>query len=357
MRNRKSFAAVSAIILALLLVLSGCKQNGGTSDVTTGGEGNSNSAMTGMSAGITDAPTTQKPKYSPNDKLIALTFDDGPRGATTNRILDVLEQNNGVATFFVVGYNIENNASTIKRASELGCEIGNHSKDHKTLTKCSYDVLREQVDAPNSTLKSITGKSPVLFRAPGGAYKGVTEDIGMPLIQWSIDTNDWRFKDAAHKGRSEEQRSADMKKICDNVLESAQGGDIVLMHDIYDFTADLCEMVIPGLVQKGFKLVTVSELFEAYGEKLNNGEVYFNARIQDVAATVGNTAPVDSGTYKVSTSGSVLNVRALPETSAEVLIKIPNGSTVTVSKSVPGWAYVSYESVNGWVNAAYIVKE
>ena len=218
-------------------------------------------------------------------------------------------------------------------------------------------MLREQVDAPNSTLKSITGKAPVLFRAPGGAYKGVTEDIGMPLIQWSIDTNDWRFKDAAHKGRSEEQRSADMKKICDNVLESAQGGDIVLMHDIYDFTADLCEMVIPGLVQKGFKLVTVSELFEAYGEKLNNGEVYFNARVQEVAATVGNTAPVDAGTYKVKTNGSVLNVRALPETSAEVLIKIPNGSTVTVSKSVPGWAYVSYESVNGWVNAAYIVKE
>lgn len=353
MKKRRYLIAAISVLLAVILVLSGCKGKDDSVNKTAGGVGGSDL----NSETVTAEPTTQSPRYTAQDKLIALTFDDGPRESTTNRILDVLAKNGGVATFFVVGYNIDGNASTIKRAKEMGCEIGNHSNDHKTLTKCSYDTLREQVDKPNEAIKTLTGSAPVLFRAPGGAFKGVTQDIGMPLIQWSVDTNDWKFKDAAHKGRSQEQRTADLNKIAENVIENAKKGDIVLMHDIYDFSADLCELIVPGLVEKGFKLVTVSEMYEAYGETLENGEVYYS--INPDSPAIANPQPdaiIEPGKYTVATSGSVLNMRVEPDAGTQVIEKIPNGTQIDVTKAVKGWAYVTYNSASGWVCSAYLSK-
>ncbi len=299
--------------------------------------------------------TVPAPKYTSKDKLIALTFDDGPYQKTTNRILDVLEKNNGVATFFLVGYNIPDNAETISRAHRMGCEIANHSQDHKSLTKCNAATIREQVSGPNESIKALLGAPPALFRAPGGAYKDVEATIGMPLIQWSIDTKDWKYKDAANKNRTEEQRTADLRRIADEVVGSAESGDIVLMHDIYEFTADLCDIIVPELVAKGFKLVTVSELFEAYGEKLEGGKVYSYAKIP-AEATQPFTEVVAAGNYIVKTKGSVLNMRAEADANASVVAKIANGTAVTVSKSVEGWAYVTHGGYSGWVNSKFLEK-
>lgn len=260
----------------------------------------------------------------------------------------------GVATFFLVGYNIPDNAEVIKRAAAMGCSIGNHTKDHKILTKCSADTIKAQVNGVNSLLRDM-GIEPTLFRAPGGAFKGIKDQIGMPLIQWSIDTEDWKFKDASHKGRSAEERTADLNRIADMVFSQAKGGSIVLMHDIYDFTADLCEIVIPGLVERGFKLVTVDQLFEAYGEKLENGVVYYSAKLPEPSARPASAEPIAAGKYTVSTSGSVLNMRVSPDADSQVLEKIPNGTIVEVTKSVLGWAYVTYNSAQGWVSSAYLV--
>lgn len=352
MKTSKVILALTALVLAAAMLLSACGVKDDSKTTAAGTSSAGEPAMTEETA--TEEPTTAKPKYSSSDKLIALTFDDGPRSSTTNRVLDLLERSGGVATFFLVGYNIPDNAEVIKRAAAMGCSIGNHTKDHKILTKCSADTIKAQVNGVNSLLRDM-GIEPTLFRAPGGAFKGIKDQIGMPLIQWSIDTEDWKFKDASHKGRSAEERTADLNRIADMVFSQAKGGSIVLMHDIYDFTADLCEIVIPGLVERGFKLVTVDQLFEAYGEKLENGVVYYSAKLPEPSARPASAEPIAAGKYTVSTSGSVLNMRVSPDADSQVLEKIPNGTIVEVTKSVLGWAYVTYNSAQGWVSSAYLV--
>lgn len=337
--KKRRLIAIVALLLCFATVFCSCtdkKPDGGATTQST-------------SETQTEVKTTSK--YSPEDKLIALTFDDGPSAKSTNRILDVLEKNGGAATFFVVGYNIEKNLSTIKRASEMGCEIGNHSNSHKNLMKCTDSELRNQVDAPNKLLKELAGVDVKLFRAPGGNFKGVESKIGMPIIQWNVDTLDWKYKDSSNKNRTEEQRNADLKKLADNIVKDAEKGDIVLMHDIYGFTADLCELVVPALIEKGFKLVTVSEMYLAYGEELKGGKVYYN-----IDAVSVNAKPLTPGNYKVKTNGGVLNLREQADKTSESLVKIPNGTNVTVLKSVKGWAYVEYSQVKGWVNSAYLEK-
>lgn len=335
---------VLCLIMALLVVLavfSGCNKNPSKNETTTlSGEGGSDIVEDNLT-------TTKKP--ASDEKLIALTFDDGPHGTYTNRVLDILEKNNSRATFFLVGYNIEKNVATIKRAADMGCEIANHSLDHKNLTKLTPKEISEQVSGPNDLVKSLAGVEIKLFRAPGGNFDGVTDEIGMPLIQWSVDTEDWKYKDAAHKDRNEEQRNADLKKIADRVIENANKGDIVLMHDIYGFTADLCELIIPGLVEKGFRLVTVSEMYDAYGKEMKNGEVYYSVDFAE-----GNTIVVEPGNYRVKTKGSVLNIRTEPSSDGSSLAKVPNGTPLTVTECIPGWAMVEYNSVKGWVNTAYL---
>lgn len=343
MKRSKSFFSFAAIILCLLCIFSSCTKTP-SENVSQSGEGGSDIA-------VEDTTTPQRAEFSSKDKLIALTFDDGPSKKSTNRILDLLESNGSAATFFIVGYNIEKNLATIERAQSLGCEIANHSNDHVNLTKCSAAEISKQVNTPNETLKSLTGVAPALFRAPGGNFKDIEDEIGMPIIQWSIDTNDWRYKDASNQNRSESQRNADLERISQNVINSAESGDIVLMHDIYDFTADLCELIIPGLIEKGFKLVTVSEMYEAYGNELEGGKVYYS--IDVVPADV---EAVEPGNYKVKTNGGALNIRAEKSSSAESLTKISNGTAVVVLRAVPGWAYVEYGSVRGWVNASFLEK-
>ncbi len=255
--------SVMALLISVLLIFTGCKNEGG-SDIEL---------------------SQQEEVLTANDKLIALTFDDGPKETSTNKILDILEKNNSRATFFVVGYSIEKNIETIKRAQSIGCEIGNHSDSHKTLTKCSKSELFEQVNNPNDRLAELTGIRPVLFRAPGGAFKNVKEQIGMPLIQWSVDTNDWRAKDSAHPDRTAAEREEKLNEIANDVINNAKKGDIVLMHDIYDFSADLCEKIVPGLIAKGFKLVTVSEMYEIYGVELEEGNVYYSIKFPEAEST------------------------------------------------------------------------
>ena len=341
MKKTKLIAAVAALMLSALTVFTACTdgKNPGTDETSA------NQPETSA-----QASTNSAPKYTTKDNLIALTFDDGPSATSTNRILDVLEKNGSAATFFVVGYNIEKNISTIKRAYSIGCEIGNHSQGHKNLMKCSDAEIRHQVDTPNELLKELAGIDAKVFRAPGGNFDGIENKIGMPLIQWNVDTQDWKNKDASNKDRTEEQRNADLKRIADEVVNNAARGDIVLMHDIYGFTADLCEIVVPALVEKGFKLVTVSEMYEAYGEELKDGKVYRNIDV------VTDAEPIALGNYRVKTNGGVLNVREKADKESQSLTKIPNGTNLTVLNSVKGWAYVEYSGVRGWVNAAFLEK-
>ncbi|MBQ7838796.1 MAG: polysaccharide deacetylase family protein [Clostridia bacterium] len=351
MKRRFKFTGIIAVFVALMTVFSACNKNPSETPEPSG-QGGYDIEITSQTPSDTktDSSSTTS-KYSSEDKLIALTFDDGPHSSTTGRILDILEENNSVATFFVVGYNIERGSEIIRRATGMGCEIGNHSDGHKNLTKCTDDVLREQVDEPNKKIEKITGSSPTLFRVPGGAYKGVESDIGMPIIQWSIDTEDWKFKDAAHPDRTAEEREADLKSISDRVVAEAKNGDIILMHDIYNFTADLTDLIVKGLVEQGFKLVTVSEMFDAFGVELKDGTVYRKAENPKEITTLA------SGHYTVRSKYDTVNVRVEPSTESEIVTEIPNGTAVTVESAVEKWAFISFEAGSGWISSAFLAKQ
>ncbi len=196
--------------------------------------------------------------------MIALTFDDGPNSNITNKILNILEKNNSVATFFVVSRRIEKDADILKRMEKIGCQIGNHTANHKNLTKLNNEQIKKEINDVNNRIKQITGKEPSIVRVPYGAInQNVKDNVKYPIIMWSLDTKDWKNKNA--------------KKIQSEVLEKVKDGDIVLMHDLYKETADACEIIIPSLIKRGFQLVTIDELFKYRDIDIKDGVSYFNA--------------------------------------------------------------------------------
>ncbi len=199
-------------------------------------------------------------KIDKNKKMVALTYDDGPSIYTPD-ILKILKENNAVATFFVVGNRVPTYSKTVKAAYDMGCEIGNHTYEHKCLTTISEAEVKRQVGKTNENVKKVTGQAPVIMRPTGGATNtNVKQWVGMPSIIWSIDTRDW------------ETRNADSTKRA--VLDHVKDGDIVLMHDLYSATASASETIIPELVKRGYQLVTVSELAECRGGMQETGAYY-----------------------------------------------------------------------------------
>ena len=128
----------------------------------------------------------------PSKKLVALTFDDGP-SEYTRRILRTLKQYDSVATFFVVGNRVELFEDVLKEELEIGCEIGNHTYEHKVLTELNAEQIWLQIYRTNEAVKKVTGEYPTLMRPPCGFDNGSTNCIiAMPLILWSVDTKDWQ---------------------------------------------------------------------------------------------------------------------------------------------------------------------
>lgn len=199
-------------------------------------------------------------KIDKNKKIVALTYDDGP-SIYTPRILKTLKENNSVATFFVVGNRVPMYSDTVKKAHDMGCEIGNHTYEHKCLTRISETEVRRQISRTNKNVKKVTGQTPVIMRPTGGATNpNVKQWVGMPSIIWSIDTLDWKTRNAGSTKKA--------------VLDHVKDGDIVLMHDLYSATASASETIIPELVKRGYQLVTVSELAECRGGMKETGAYY-----------------------------------------------------------------------------------
>lgn len=199
-------------------------------------------------------------KIDKNKKMVALTYDDGP-SIYTPRILKTLKENNSVATFFVVGNRVPMYSDTVKKAYDMGCEIGNHTYEHKSLPNLSETEVKRQISKTNKEVKKAIGEKPVIMRPTGGATNAnVKQWVGMPSIIWSIDTLDWKT------------RNADSTKKA--VLDHVKDGDIVLMHDLYSATASASETIIPELVKRGYQLVTVSELAECRGGMKETGAYY-----------------------------------------------------------------------------------
>lgn len=187
-----------------------------------------------------------------NGPVIALTFDDGPYPKVTGHILDVLEKNGVCATFFVLGSRIEGHEDMLTRMDELGCEIGNHSFSHADLTRLSKADCQRELSDTDAEIRRVTGHEASVVRPPYGYYnKTVMSAAGRPLILWTVDTNDWRGKAPG--------------EIADYVIQQAKEGSVILMHDQQTQTADAMEMIIPTLIEEGFRFVTVSELIRLTG--------------------------------------------------------------------------------------------
>ncbi|MBQ7542015.1 MAG: polysaccharide deacetylase family protein [Clostridia bacterium] len=206
--------------------------------------------------------------------LAALTFDDGPSAANTAKILDVLEVNGAKATFFVIGRNAAENAELLQRAKALGCEIGNHTYDHAKLTELSAEKIRQQLQKTDDVVTDSLGEKPKLVRAPCGRCScGVRSVIDRPLILWSVDPRDWEY------GLDRAQNTAQNREtVIRAATENVQDGDIILLHDLYAFTAECCESIVPKLQSMGFELVTVSELMQRKGIELHAGQTVRCAR-------------------------------------------------------------------------------
>ena len=197
-------------------------------------------------------------------KLIALTFDDGPRRSTTTRLLDGLAERGVKATFCLSGAQIENNEDVVRRMDEEGHQIGIHTFDHVKLTGLSRADFDAQVERTRAALKGVLGHNDFLLRPPYGMLDdGVRAMAGCPILLWSIDPEDWRDRDGA--------------RVAAEVTAQARDGGIILMHDIFPESVDAALEIVDALHAQGYLFCTVEELFAARGVPLEAGQVYWNA--------------------------------------------------------------------------------
>lgn len=201
---------------------------------------------------------------NPAKKLVALTYDDGPYTKVTNSLLDTMEKYGVRCTFFWVGERVASYESSVKRAGELDCEIASHTYSHVYLSKIDKKEIPEELSKAKEVLEKASGKEVTLLRPPGGY--SVT-GIEYPQILWSVDTMDWSNRDKA-------QTLARAKS-------AMHDGAIVLMHDLYPSSAEATKELVPWLIENGYQIVTVSELFEARGIRLQPGVKYVSAAIKD----------------------------------------------------------------------------
>ncbi len=208
--------------------------------------------------------TTSLFGIDPKKKMIALTYDDGPYTPVTNQILDVLEEYNGRATFFVVGSRVSSYKDCIKREFALGCEIGNHTYNHTILTSVGASTIKSEISKTNDAVKKITGQAPKIVRTPGGAVNStVRANVGYPMFNWSVDTLDWKYRSSS--------------SVVSYIKSGVRDGSIILMHDLYGSTGNATEQIVPWLVKNGYQLVTVSELMAVKGIETSDGQLYTRA--------------------------------------------------------------------------------
>ena len=230
------------------------------------------------------------------DVYIALTFDDGPTGkmdsypdGLTNYLLDGLKQRGAVATFLMVGERVSEVSDVLPRMVNEGHELGNHTMNHPMshLTGLGVDDIRTQIDDATNAIKDIAGQAPQVLRPVGGGVnsdvKAVAAELGYPIINWSVDTEDWKYRDADH-----------VKKV---IVEQVQDGDVVLMHDLYETSVRGALAAIDELqsrTDKTYAFVTVSQLAAIHGITLEPGVVY-NALSDEVAQQIadGSYSPTE----------------------------------------------------------------
>lgn len=195
-------------------------------------------------------------------KYVALTFDDGPSGRFTRRLLDGLKERNARATFFLCGYRLETGGDLPRRILEEGHEIGLHGYSHRDLSAMTRSAIAGEITATRALLPGTC--RPLWLRPPGGccsdALKQVCGSAGLAILEWSVDPRDWATRDTAAVGQS--------------VLNWIRDGDVVLLHDMSDSSVDAALAVVDTLQRQGYRFVTVSRLAALRGITPTPGRVY-----------------------------------------------------------------------------------
>jgi len=195
------------------------------------------------------APAVPAPAPTTGNKVIALTFDDGP-GPYTAHLLDVLDQYGAKATFFLIGSKVSSQANVVRSIHARGHQLGNHSWSHPELPKLPVDQIAGEIDRTNDAIKQATGVTPAILRPPYGAVNGVVlEQLrlrGMSSILWSVDTRDWADRNS--------------EIVCSRAVAGARPGAIILMHDIHQTSVGAVPCILSALKQQGYSFVTVQGL-------------------------------------------------------------------------------------------------
>ena len=197
----------------------------------------------------------------PAGPYVALTFDDGPKSATTPVLLDGLAQRGVHATFFVIGENVEGNELLLQRMEGEGHQIGLHTYHHKMLDQLNAAGFYEEVDSLRTTLTALVGREEFMLRPPYGMMNAATQArAAAPIVLWSVDPEDWSDRDTARQ--------------VSVILDNTQDGDIILLHDIYPASVDTALQVVDALMARGFHFVTVEQLMEQRGVVPETGVRY-----------------------------------------------------------------------------------
>ena len=195
-------------------------------------------------------------------KYVALTFDDGPSGKYTRKLLDGLYDRGVQATFLLCGYRMKDYPDLTRRIWEEGHEIGYHGFTHKNMQQMSRRDIAKELEDSQALLPE--GCQPVFLRPPGGccsdAVRQVTQVRNLAILGWSVDPRDWATHDTASIERF--------------VLKNVKDGDIVLLHDMSDSSVKAALDIVDVLLEKDYEIVTVSRLVRIRGVKLKPGQMY-----------------------------------------------------------------------------------
>ena len=201
------------------------------------------------------------PVRLPDGPFVALTFDDGPKADTTPVLLDGLSRRGVHATFFIIGQNVAGNEELLLRMEREGHQIGLHTFHHRSLAGVNGADFYAEVDELRRILSGLLGREDFMLRPPYGMITPSNRArAGAPIILWSVDPEDWSDRD------SDRQTAV--------ILEQVTDGGIILLHDIYSASVETALRVVDKLMAKGYKFVTVEDLFALRGITPENGMEY-----------------------------------------------------------------------------------
>ncbi len=228
--SRKTFLGILCIILGICILLT-----------------------TLLGKSVQTASAQKKlPIYSveTSEKKIAITFDAAWTNQDTDKLIEILNKHNAVATFFIVGEWASKFPESVKAFYEAGHTIANHSDTHKAFSKCTREEVRQEIVNCNEKLEGIIGEKITLMRAPSGDYTAesieVTESLGMKMIQWDNDSLDYT--------------GLTVDEITQRVISRAKNGSIVLFHNGVENTAPALDKILTELEKQGYSFFSVKDL-------------------------------------------------------------------------------------------------